>query len=228
MINTWPLAKLRRFLRKGRCLSGDARIGRRAPAQVLRPSLHRGRPGPPRPGPGPAERRAATGSRPGSWRPRRTSHTIPRATRTEGGRTQRRDVRAAGPPLRVFHVRHALLHERRDRRRQGRAWRCSSGRPSRSRALDMMRGGAGAASASRAVFGTGASSARRSGSDRLVRRRRSRSRPRPVDRGGNAGRRETASVRVRGWGSSVGTEHAWRFSVGGEPFVSPRATGRAG
>ena len=54
----------------------------------------------------------------------------------------------------------------------------------------------------------------------VVRRRRPRPGRRPLDRGGNAGRAARASSTGPRVGIRVGTEHAWRFSVTGDPFVS--------
>ena len=53
-------------------------------------------------------------------------------------RAQRRDVRAARPPLRLLHLRHALLRQRRLRGRRAQRPACCCGRSSRERGLEEM------------------------------------------------------------------------------------------
>ena len=106
VINAWPLGKLKKFLAQR-----EAVTTRQAAAVVLRATLDRARARPARPRPGPP---AADGSRAsaGSWRWRRTSPTTRRGHAFRGDAAERDDVRAGRLPVRVLHVRHALLHER--------------------------------------------------------------------------------------------------------------------
>ena len=136
VINAWPLAKLRAFLRKGR--DREPRGGGLRPpaaALVLRATVDRRRARAARPAAGPRPARRQRGWPPGSSRPRPTSRAIRRAIRS-GGRRARTEVMfgRARPPVRVLHLRHALLHERGHRSPTGRGARCCSGPPSRSRA----------------------------------------------------------------------------------------------
>ena len=220
VINTWPLAKLRAFLRKGpltRRAGGTA--GRSAPA--LAPVLAR---------PSPVVARELLG-RLLVRRLGRRRVLVARIVETEAYQeddpashsfrgpdgAERGDVRAARPPVRVLHVRHALLHERGDRPAGG----GERGPAARGRAAGRPRGdGEAAGSLGAAVPGSGPArltqafgvSRAENGSDLVA--------GDDLWIGAVGGSRD-ALVRV---GPRVGIRRAadvpWRFWVNASPFIS--------
>ena len=85
-------------------------------------------------GAGARRSRAPGGSRRASSRSRRTAGAEDPGSHAYRGHdaAQRDDVRPARAPVRVLHLRHALVRERRRRRRRGRRARCCCVRPRRS------------------------------------------------------------------------------------------------
>ena len=201
------------------CLSGGHTRRPPTPEELLRAPRHRRSHPTCSAGSWSAGWGAASGSRRGSSRPRRTSHTTRRAMRYRGtDGPQRRDVRDAGASLCVFHVRDASLHERgHGPRRRGDGGAPPRGRADRRRGRDA--GATGTRARARALFGPGEAL---SGV-----RRRSRRWTAPISSAAPTcgSRRERrcrppVSSPVLASGSAWGREYAWRFSVADDPFVS--------
>ena len=153
--------------------------------------------------------------------PRRRRSGEPRVPRAD--RAQRHDVRPARPPVRVLHLRHALVRERRVRRRGRRHRGAAACARARSRAST--RCGPPAAASARTPRSAAArrSSARRSASTVATTASTSPSPRRPRPGSATTARSPPLdpgqSTRI---GISVAVDHPWRWYVAGDPNLSRR------
>ena len=133
-------------------------------------------------------------------------------------RAQRGDVRAARPPLRLLHLRHALLLQRRLRPRGQRRARCCCA-PARSSTGSTWRAHAVRRRERDRDLARGPARLCQALGDRP---RPERPRPRPARRSPStpATRRRPRSAPARGSGCAQAADRPWRFWLPGEPTVS--------